>query len=75
MIESQQLGDEGVLREYEYEDGVVVAADFGPSTDASVDVLGDTVVAVVDGEQYDLEVGEGARASIRNGVLTVEVEQ
>lgn len=48
-------------------------ADFGPSTDITVDVVGDTVIVVADEETYDLEVDGSAQAFIKNGVLTVEV--
>jgi len=75
MIETTQFGDETVVHRHEYDDGRVVAADFGPAADASVDVLDDTVIAVVDGEQYEVAVEGDARAFIRNGVLTIEVER
>jgi hypothetical protein len=63
------------LRQYDYDDGRVLAADLGPGTDAAVDVADGTVIVVVDGEQHEVEApGEDARAFIRNGVLTVEVD-
>jgi hypothetical protein len=73
MTGTQQLADEVGLRRYEYDDETVLAADLGPGRDASVDVLDDAVIVVVDGEQYDLELSGDARAFIRNGVLTIEV--
>lgn len=77
MNETQQFGDETALRRYEYDDGVVLAADFGPERDASVDVLDDTVIVVVGDQQYDVDVDDGddPRAFIRNGVLSIEVER
>jgi hypothetical protein len=75
MVETQQLGDEVRLAQYEYEDREVLAADFGPGRDASVDVLDGTVIVVVDGQQYELAVEDNPHAFIRNGVLTVEVVQ
>jgi hypothetical protein len=75
MIETTQFGDEAVVSRYEDGDNVVVAADFGAGADASVDVVGDTVITVVDGEQYELDVEGDARAFISNGVLTIEVER
>lgn len=77
MTDSQRL-DEGVpVRRFEYDDELVLAADVGIG-DATVDVVGDTVIVVSDGEQQELTVpetaGEDARAFIKNGVLTIEVE-
>jgi hypothetical protein len=62
-------------RQYVYDDAVVVAADMG-TTDASVDVLGDTVIVVhPDGEQFELTMpSEPTRAFMKNGILTIEME-
>ena len=78
MTGPQQL-EEGVpVRRFDYDDGLVLAADVG-TDDASVDVVGDTVIVVSAGEQHELSVPETAdgeaRAFIKNGVLTIEVEQ
>ena len=73
MTGTQQLADDADLRRYEYDDELVLAADLGLGRDASVDVLDDAVIVVVDDEQYDLELAGDARAFIRNGVLTIEV--
>lgn len=71
-------GDEQIARRYEYEDGSVLAVDFGTaSTDADVDVVDGTVIVVDDDDQYELELPDGAvdaNTFIRNGVLTVELE-
>jgi hypothetical protein len=75
MVETQRFDDDVQLRRYEYDDRAVLAADFGPGREASLDVLDETVIVVVDGEQYDLEVDGDPRAFIRNGVLTIEVER
>jgi hypothetical protein len=61
------------VRRYEYDDCIVLAADFGDTDAASVDVVGDTVIVVVDGKQFDIEVEGDAKAFIKNGVLSVEV--
>ena len=74
MNERQQFDDEVAVRRYEYDDGAVLAADFGPAGEAAVDVLGDTVIVVIDGEQHELDVEGDANAFISNGVLTVEVD-
>ena len=74
MSERQRFGDEVAVRRYEYDDGAVLAADFSPASEAAVDVLGDTVIVVIDGEQHELDVEGDANAFISNGVLTVEVD-
>jgi hypothetical protein len=77
MSGQQQFVDEqGPVARMEYADGTtLLAADVGPGRDASVDVVGDTVIVVVGDEQYDFALPEGgdAQAFIKNGVLTVEV--
>jgi HSP20 family molecular chaperone IbpA len=77
MTETQQLDDDVTVRRFEYDDDIVLAADLGVG-DASVDVVGDTVIVVTDEDQYELTVPEGedsdARAFMKNGVLTIEVE-
>lgn len=75
-------GDDGaaMVRQYEYADGVVVAADLGVAVDeeATVDVVDDTAIVVVESEQgpvereFDLPEG-AAEAFIKNGVVTIEV--
>jgi hypothetical protein len=61
------------VRQFDYGDRRVLAADFGATASSSVDVVGDTVIVVVDDEQYDIEVGDGAETAMNNGVLTIEV--
>jgi hypothetical protein len=75
MTVLQQFEEEGIdARRFEYDDEVVLAADFGRSTDAAVDVVDGTVIVVAGDDQYDVEVGDDARAFINNGVLTIEVD-
>lgn len=65
------------LRRYEYDEGMVFAADFGTTFDeGSVDVVDGTVIVVVDDEQheFDLPQGADAQAFMKNGVLTVEID-
>jgi hypothetical protein len=65
---------DGPVRHYEYADGDVIAADFGP-VEGSVDVVDGTAIVVVDDEQYEFEVpARGASAVMNNGVVTIEVE-
>lgn len=67
-------------RQYEYDDDeTVIVADFGTADgDATVDVVDETAIVVVDGpegtrqEEFDLPAAD-AEAFIRNGVLTIEV--
>jgi len=75
MNTEQQLFDETPLRRFEYDDGVVLAADVGAAEDASVDVVDGTVIVVAGTEQYEqhLPGADDARAFINNGVLTIEL--
>ncbi|MCU4716629.1 DUF7127 family protein [Halapricum hydrolyticum] len=76
MTVTQRLDEDVSVSRYEYEDSVVLAADLG-TTEATAEIVGDTVIVVAEPEQYDLTLpeGEDARAFIRNGVLTVEVSR
>ncbi|MEF8776239.1 MAG: hypothetical protein V5A43_07020 [Haloarculaceae archaeon] len=74
---AQQFAAEGLeVTRQEYEDVVVLAADFGPAADAAADIVGDTIILVADGDQYEFEVGAETppRVAIHNGVFTVEVD-
>jgi|AntDeeMinimDraft_5_1070356.scaffolds.fasta_scaffold12348_2 hypothetical protein len=66
--------DTGGLRRYEYDDQVVYAVDVGLG-EATVDVVGNTVMAIDGNDQAEFEVPESGtvEAGINNGVLTVEV--
>lgn len=77
MTDQQRFQErEGVVRQYDYDDVVVFAADVGPVEEASVDVVDGTAMVVVDDRQYEFEIPAGdAQAFIKNGVVTVEVEQ
>ncbi len=74
-----QQSDEPMVRRYEYEDSSVVVADVG-SVEGTVDVVDGTALVVVPGsdgdDQYEIDVpGEEAKAVMRNGVVTVEIER
>lgn len=75
----QQFSDDEVAaRQYDYGDRTVLAVDFGTTADSTVDIVDETAIVVVDDEQYDLEVpseSDVIRASIRNGILSIEVEE
>ena len=76
MSLKQQFAAEDIeWRRHEYNDRVEFVADFGPQGDSAVDVVGDTVIVVADGEQYEFDVETDARAFITNGVLSIEVNR
>ena len=79
MTLEQFTRDEGqVARRYEYGDETVLVVDFGADHgDASVDLVDDTVIVVVDEAHHEFELPDGAddaHTFIKNGVLTVEME-
>jgi hypothetical protein len=56
----------------EYDDGMVVAVDFGPTAVAEHDVVGDTVIVVADDRQVEFELpSEASGVTTNNGVLTI----
>jgi hypothetical protein len=66
----------GIVRRQDYDDGSVIAVDFGPDVDeVAVDIVDGTAIVVVgdDDRQVEFELPEGADdVSVRNGVLTIE---
>jgi len=76
MEADKQLSERGAdVARREYSDHVELAADFGPATDIDVDVVGETVIVVTDGESYDIDVDGTPQAFIKNGVLTIELDE
>jgi len=74
MKPTQQLREQDVdVRRFEYDDGAVLAADFGFVGESTVEIVDDTVIVVADGQQYDVELDGDAQAFMKNGVLTIEV--
>jgi hypothetical protein len=72
----QQFAREGIeMRRFEYGDRTELVADLGRASQPSVDVVGDTVIVVVDGEQHEVEVSADVEVFITNGVLTLEVKE
>lgn len=66
---------DGPVRRYEYDDEVVLVADFGP-VEGNVDVVDGTAIVVVDDEQFEFEVPAGVdRAVINNGIVSIETER
>jgi hypothetical protein len=81
MESKTERGDDVVFERYEYEDGVVVAADFAAvGGDVGVDVVDETAVVVVDAErgtvERDVPLPAGdARTFNNNGVVSIEVKR
>jgi hypothetical protein len=76
MNPKQQFEKQGVeMRRFEYDDRTELVADLGPTGESSVEIVGETVIAVADGDQYEVDVEGDARAFITNGVLTIEVNR
>ncbi|ELZ21911.1 hypothetical protein C477_04709 [Haloterrigena salina JCM 13891] len=65
--------DDAVIRTFEYDDGSVIAVDFGnAAADLEMDVLGSTAIIVADGDQFEFELPpEASDVSAKNGVLTI----
>ena len=62
------------VSQFESEDGEGLVVDFGPCARSEVDIVGETVIVVLDDEQHEFELDtENAQAFITNGVLTIEV--
>ncbi|THE64213.1 Hsp20/alpha crystallin family protein [Salinadaptatus halalkaliphilus] len=69
--------EDALVRRYQYDDRTVLAVDLGPTTEPSVDVVDDTVIVVVDDDQYELDLpvdANDAHTFIKNGVLSIETE-
>ena len=63
-----------VARRYDYDDRTVIAADFGPATAPTVDVVDGTVIVVAGDDQREFDVPAGdVETFTRNGVVTIEV--
>ncbi|ELY97325.1 hypothetical protein C482_13420 [Natrialba chahannaoensis JCM 10990] len=77
-LEQFTNNEEQVARRYQYDDKLVFVVDFGADiADSAVDVVDGTVLVVLDGTQYEIELPDGAddaHTFIKNGVLTIEVE-
>lgn len=68
--------DDTLARRVDYDDSVLFVVDLGPSRDASVDVVDGSAIVVVDGDEFEFDIPEGeARASMSNGVVTIEIDQ
>ena len=75
MVLKQTLNQQGLeSRRVEYDSRTEYMLDFGPAADVSVDIVGDTALLVVDGEQYDIDLEENAQVFMNNGIVTFEVK-
>jgi hypothetical protein len=76
MNPKQQLEQQGVeMRRVEYDDQTELVADLGPAGESSVELVDETVIAVVGDEQYEVELAGDAGVFMSNGVLTIEVDR
>ncbi|WP_121744144.1 DUF7127 family protein [Natronorubrum halophilum] len=66
--------DDAVLRTFEYDDGSVIAVDFGTAAaDVEIDIVDSTAIIVAGDRQFEFELPpEASDVSVRNGVLTIE---
>ncbi|MDL5362928.1 hypothetical protein [Halalkalicoccus sp. NIPERK01] len=56
----------------EYDDGTVIAADFG-GDEVTLDVVGETAIVVAGDRQVEFDLPEGASdVAVNNGTLTIE---
>ena len=72
--ELRTANDRGtVVTEHEYDDGGLVAVDFGTARgDLAVDVLDDTAIVIAGNEQFEFELpDEASEVTANNGVLTI----
>lgn len=62
------------VRKYEYDDETMIVVDLGNNSGrSSVDIVDDTAIVVVDGEQLEFEIpAEASEVTVSNGVLTIE---
>ena len=69
---------DGVVRQYTYDDESVLAIDLGAhAPEAAVDVADGTVMVVLRDTQYEFELPadvDNADTFMKNGVLTIEME-
>lgn len=65
---------DAMVRRYDYDDRTEIVVDFGPGADPTVDVLSDTAIVAIDGEEHDIALPEGSvEAFNHNGVVTFRV--
>lgn len=82
MDQNATVGSDLPMQREQIEDGARIVADLGPGvSDASVDVLEDVAIVVIeDGpqrRQFEIDIPDAGAADtfISNGVLTIEVNE
>ena len=81
-LEQLSHGEDAIVRRYDYDDGAVLAVDFGAANvEATADVVDETLLVVVGEEQYEFDLPAAAAVDradahtfIRNGVLSIDLE-
>lgn len=57
----------------EYEDETVIAVDFGPGVEASLDIVDDTAIVVAGDRQFEFEVpADATEISVNDGILLIK---
>lgn len=66
--------DDVSITNREYGDEQVIAVDFGPTGDKpSLDVVDDTAIVVVGGEQFEFDIPTGATdVTVNDGIVTIK---
>lgn len=66
--------NDALVRRHDYDDGTVIAVDFGGrADDLAVDILGDTAIVVADDRQIEFELpAEASDVAVNNGTITIE---
>ena len=65
--------DDITITNREYEDESIIAVDFGQTgTEPTVDIVGDTAIVAVGGEQFEFDVPAGASdVTVNDSILTI----
>ena len=62
-----------VVRRFEYDDGTLIAVDFGTDEAVTIDIVESTAIVVFDGQHLEFELpAEAEDVSVHNGVVTIE---
>lgn len=65
-------GEDITITRREYEEENVIAVDFGPGVDASLDVVGETAIVVAGDRQFEFEIPpEATEITTNDGVLVI----
>jgi hypothetical protein len=74
MVQEQTLNEQGIeSRRFEYADRTEYVLDFGPDVDITTDVVDETLLLIVDNEQYDIDLSGNEQVFTNNGLVTIEV--